>query len=358
MLTTGTVPKINELLPDSPKSEHLLKVGVLGFGGIGQVHAVAYAASPRTELHSIATRNQLALQGAALFFGITNFFENYDEALKDPDLQAVSICVPTFAHKEYIIAAAKAGKHILCEKPFLLHPDEWKEIENVLNEKSVKLMVAMICRFQPHYAAAKKTIEKGEIGPIVSLHARRRVRSPPTANWFWDVEKSGGIAVDLAIHDIDLIQWYLGSDDPIEIVYTVGSNNVYPEIKTWDTVIITLKSRSGVLATIEASWAEPNLPYHLSSNTGMTIYGEEGTIRIDPSQQPSQKITELDGIEPNFEELDMLPAFVDQVSSFAKAVLDDEPVPVSFSEGLSALRVARAALKSLQQNKIVFLEDY
>lgn len=358
MLTTGTVPKIKELLPDSPKCEHLLKVGVFGFGGIGQVHAVAYAASPRTELHSIATRNQRALQGAALFFGISNFYEDYEEALKDPDLQAISICVPTFVHKDYIIAAAKAGKHILCEKPLLLHPDEWKEIDDVLNENPVKLMVAMICRFQPHYAAAKKTIAKGEIGPIVSIHAQRRGRSPPTANWFWEVEKSGGIVVDLAIHDIDLIQWYLGSDDPIETVYAIGSNKVYPQIKTWDTVIITLKSRSGVLATVEASWAEPNLPYQLSSNTGMIIYGEEGTIRIDPSQQPSQKITELNGIEPTFEELDMLPAFVDQVSSFAKAVIDDEPVPVSFSEGLSSLRVARAALKSLQQNKIVYLEEF
>jgi len=333
-------------------------VGVFGFGGIGQVHAVAYAASPRTDLYSIVTRNQLALQGAALFFGITNFSEYYEEALKDPDLQAISVCVPTFVHKDYIIASAKAGKHILCEKPLLLHPDEWNDIETVLNENPVKLMVAMICRFQPHYAAAKKTVVKGEIGPIVSIHAHRRGRSPPAANWFWEVEKSGGIAIDLAIHDIDLVQWFLGSDDPIETVYAIGSNKVYPEIKTWDTVIITLKSRSGVLATIEASWAEPNLPYHLGSNTGMTIYGEEGTIRIDPSQQPSQKITELNGVEPTFEELDMLPAFVDQVSSFAKAVLDDEPVPVSFSEGLSALRVARAALKSLQQNKIVYLEDY
>ena len=103
-------------------------------------------------------------------------------------------------------------------------PEEYEEVKESLNENHVKLMVAMICRFIPHYKAAKKTIEKGELGSIVSIHAHRRGRSPPFSKWFWDVEKSGGIAVDLAIHDIDLIQWFIGPDDPIETVYAIGSN--------------------------------------------------------------------------------------------------------------------------------------
>ncbi len=353
MLSTGTAPEIHKILPETPKVKNPLKVGIIGLGGIGKVHAVAYAACSWTELHSFATRNPVALQGAALFFGVTNIFENYIEALKDPDLQAVSICVPTFAHKKYIIAAAEAGKDILCEKPLLLHPEDYEEVEKVLLENNTKLMVAMICRFQPHYLAAKKVIDKGELGPIVSIHAHRRGRSPPAAKWFWDIEKSGGIAIDLAIHDIDLVQWYLGPRDQIKSVYAIGSNKVYPEIQAWDTVMITLQSQLGVIINIEASWAEPNLTDQVGSNTGMVIYGEEGKITINPSQQPAMKSTELDGSEPAFEELDQLPAFVDQVGSFAKAVINDAAVPVPAIDGFKSLRIARAAFESLQSGKIV-----
>jgi len=355
MISTETTPKVYNMLKDIPKVSKPLKVGVIGLGGIGQVHAAAYAASPWTELHSFATRSSLSLQGAALFFGVQNIFEDYIEMLKDPELHAVSICVPTFVHKEYIVSAAKAKKHILCEKPLLLHSEEYEEVKNALNENHVKLMVAMICRFIPHYRAAKKTIVKGEIGSIVSIHAHRRGRSPPFSKWFWDVEKSGGIVVDLAIHDIDLIQWYIGPDDPIETVYAIGSNNVYTEIETWDTVVITLKSFSGVLATIEASWAEPDLPYQTGSNAGMIIYGEDGTLRIDPSKQPIDKITELNGPEPAFEEIDQLPWFVDQVSTFAKNVLYNQRVSVNITEGISALRLARAALESLQTGQVIHI---
>ncbi|MFX0125127.1 MAG: aminotransferase class I/II-fold pyridoxal phosphate-dependent enzyme [Candidatus Hodarchaeota archaeon] len=356
MLSTGTSPKVYELVPSIAKITDPLKTAVIGLGGIGQVHAAAYAACSWTELHSFATRNPIALQGAALFFGVTNIYEDYLEALKDPELQAVSICVPTFVHKEYIIAAAKAGKHILCEKPILLHPGDFEEVELVLKENRVKLMVAMICRFMSHYSTAKRVIDKGEIGSIVSIHAHRRGRGPPLADWFWDVDKSGGIAIDLAIHDIDLVQWFLGSNDPIKTVFAIGSNTVYPEINTWDTVVITLKSQSGALVTIEASWAEPDLRDQVGNNTRMVIHGEDGTIQIDPSKQPAIKNTELDGLEPTLEELDQLPFFVEQVGAFAKAVLNDEEVPISITEGISALRVARAALESLQSGSIIHLK--
>ncbi|MFX1284272.1 MAG: aminotransferase class I/II-fold pyridoxal phosphate-dependent enzyme [Promethearchaeota archaeon] len=355
MISTGTTPKIQELIKDVPKVMNPLKVGIIGLGGIGQIHAAAYSACSWTELHSIATRNPLALQGAALFFGVINIYENYLEALQDPELRAVSICVPTFVHKKYIIAAAKAGKHILCEKPILLHPDELEEISGILRDNNVKLMVAMICRFISHYSAAKKVIDKGELGPIVSIHAHRRGRGPPSSKWFWDETKSGGIAVDLAIHDIDLVQWFLGPADPITTVYAIGSNRVYPEIKTWDTVQISLRSKSGVLITIEASWSEPDLTDQVGSNTGMIIYGEDGTIRIDPSKQPSIKNTELDGSEPTFEEIDQLPFFVEQVSAFAKAILNDNPSPIPIQDGILALRVACAALKSLQSGEVIHL---
>ncbi|MFX0088003.1 MAG: aminotransferase class I/II-fold pyridoxal phosphate-dependent enzyme, partial [Candidatus Hodarchaeota archaeon] len=196
MFKTNTTPKIYDLLPKIPKINNPLKVGVLGLGNIGQIHAIAYAACPWTELYALSTRNPLSLQGGALFFGIARIFEDYKEALNDPNLKAVSICVPTYVHKEYIIAAAKAGKHILCEKPIILHPSEYNEILTIVESNNVKLMVAMICRFQSHYIAAKKTIDNNEIGKIVTIQAHRRGKGPPKAKWFWDVEKSGGIAID------------------------------------------------------------------------------------------------------------------------------------------------------------------
>ncbi|UCE14640.1 MAG: hypothetical protein JSV04_05520, partial [Candidatus Heimdallarchaeota archaeon] len=200
-----------------------------------------------------------------------------------------------------------------------------------------------------------KVLDNGEIGSIVSIHAHRRGREPPASDWFWDIDKSGGIAVDLAIHDIDMIQWFLGSTDSIQTVYAIGSNNVYPEINTWDTVVITLQSQSGVLITIEASWAEPDLRDQVGNNTWMVVYGEEGTIRIDPSKQPAVKNTELNGLEPTFEVIDQLPFFVDQVGTFAKTVLNNTEIPISITDGISSLKVARAALESLKTGKVVKL---
>ena len=348
MLTTGTSPKAYELFGSiNAKIQNPLKVAVLGFGGIGQVHAAAYFKSAFTELSALATRDVVALQGGGLFFGITELFNNYKQALDNPNIQAVSICVPTFAHKEYIIEAAKHKKHILCEKPLLLNISDYNEIKKAVLENNVKLMVAMICRFQKRYKVAKKVVEKGEIGPIISIHARRRGYSPPSKQWFWDVEKSGGIPIDLAIHDIDLIQWFLG-DDLIDTVYAIGSNKVYPEIETWDTVIITMKSHQGVLITIEASWADPELSNQIGGNNGMIIYGEDGVIHIDPSKYSSEKNTELNGPEPTFEYLDQLDEFVDQINEFAKAILYNQSVPVSLKDGLNALTVACAALESLK----------
>ncbi|MHA1215514.1 MAG: aminotransferase class I/II-fold pyridoxal phosphate-dependent enzyme [Candidatus Hodarchaeales archaeon] len=355
MLSSGIFPKVYDLIGQVPKISKPIKVAVLGFGGIGQVHAISYAASPYTELHSIATRNQLALHGGGLFFGVSNLYQDYKEALSDPELKAVSICVPTYVHKEYIIEAARKGKHILCEKPVLLDPSDYEEIKEVIENHKIKFMVAMICRFQDQYRAAKKIIEKGEIGPIVSVHARRRGRGPPTQQWFWDTKKSGGVVVDLAIHDIDMVQWML-KDDPIETVYAIGSNNVYPEINTWDTVIITMKSKRGVLVTIEASWAEADLNDQVGSNTGMTINGEDGKIVIDPSSVTSLKVTELDGREPSFDEIDQLPQFVRQIDTFAQSIINDIPVPVPLEEGITALKIAQAALKSLQTGRIVVMK--
>ena len=355
MIETDTTLKITELLGEISKISNPLKVAVIGLGGIGQVHAAAYSGCKSTELYSLVTRNSLTLQAGALFFGVTNINEDYKDALKDPDLQAVSICVPTYVHKEYIIEAARAGKHILCEKPILLDLSDYAEIKQILTDNNVKLMVAMICRFQSHYRAAKKVIDKGEIGPIVSIHAHRRGRGPPAAKWFWDTNKSGGIAVDLAIHDIDLVLWYLGNDDPIVSVYAVGSNNVYHEINTWDTVFITLQTKSGVIINIEASWAEPEIPYTVGSNTGMIINGEDGIIRIDPSKNIAEKLTELNGREPAFDELDQLPHFIDQVDTFARCILDDKPSPIPLEEGIKALKVALAALESLTSGEVIQL---
>ena len=351
MLATGTSPKAYDLFGSTnAKIQNPLKVAVFGFGGIGQVHAAAYFKSPFTDLNAIATRDVVALQGGGLFFGITDLYEDYKKALENSNIHAVSICVPTFVHKEYIIEAAKHKKHILCEKPLLLNPNDYKEIKSTIIDNNVKLMVAMICRFQKRYRAAKKVVEKGEIGSIISIHARRRGYSPPSKQWFWDIEKSGGIPIDLAIHDIDMIQWFLG-DDLIDTVYAIGSNKVYLEIETWDTVIITMKSYQGVLATIEASWSEPELSNQLGGNNGMIIYGEDGVIHIDPSKHSSEKNTELNGPEPAYDYIDQLDEFVDQINAFAKAILYDQSVPVSIEDGLNALTVACAVLESLKTQR-------
>ncbi|WP_455141488.1 aminotransferase class I/II-fold pyridoxal phosphate-dependent enzyme [Candidatus Hodarchaeum mangrovi] len=351
MLATGTSPKAYDLFgATNAQVQNPMNVAVLGFGGIGQVHAAAYFKSPFTALKALATRDVVALQGGGLFFGITDLYTDYKQALKNPNIQAVSVCVPTFVHKEYIIEAAKHKKHILCEKPLLLNPNDYKEIKTAIIENNVKLMVAMICRFQKRYRAAKNVVERGEIGSIISIHTRRRGYSPPLKRWFWDIEKSGGIPVDLAIHDIDMIQWFLG-DDLIDTVYAIGSNKVYPEIETWDTVIITMKSYKGVLATIEASWSEPELSNQLGGNNGMIIYGEDGVIHIDPSKHSSEMNTELNGPEPIFDYIDQLDEFVDQINAFAKAVLYDQSIPVSIEDGLKALTVAYAALESLKTQK-------
>lgn len=349
IMNTETTIKAQEMLGIPSKFSETINVGIIGLGNIGKIHAAAFFTSPHTELFALSTRNQLSLIGGSLFFGVTTTYNNYMEMLKNPDIQAVSICTPTFTHKDIIIDSINAGKHILVEKPFLLHPDEYQEISALLVQNKTKLMVAHICRFQTHYKKAKEKIK--EIGPLVSMHAFRRGGSPPNwADWFFDIEKSGGIVVDLAIHDIDLVLWYAGEKDRVETVFALGSNSVYPEINTWDTAIINLKFQSGLLATIEASWSHPDIKDKSGSSTGFTINGEDGIIKIDPLKQPSMRITEL-GSESNLDEMDQFPWFVSQISAFAKSIIEDTEVPITAENGLRALRIAHAAFESLKTGK-------
>ena len=209
----------------------MLKVGIIGAGFMGKMHAVCYPRVKDAQLVKVADVDLDRAQEIAKTHNISA--QNPDEIITDPEIDIVDVCVPTHLHAEYVIKAAQAGKHVLCEKPIALNMEDAERMIVAAQDANVKFMVAHVVRFWPEYKKLKEIYESKELGNLVSL-AMVRLGPPLGGEWFKDTGKSGGALFDLHIHDTDFLLYLLGEP---KWVLTQGSVNHlttiygYPEVK-------------------------------------------------------------------------------------------------------------------------------
>ena len=332
-----------------------LKIGVIGAGRIGKVHTATLVQNvPQAAVVAIADINLNSAYDLAKPFGITSVFSNYLEVINHPEVEAVVICSPTDTHARYIIDAAVAGKHIFSEKPVDLTLEAIKEAVGAVEKAGVKLMVGFNRRFDPNFLKIKQLVIDGKIGDPHILKITSRDPAPPPAEYS---ASSGGMFMDMTIHDFDMARYITGSE--VTEVYTRATVMVDPEIGKAgdvDTAIITLTFANGALGVIDNS---RKAVYGYDQR--VEIFGSMGMASADNNFPENHRYFAGDGVHSslplNFFMDRYLEAYANEMKIFCDAVINDLPLPVSGFDGLMSVAIAIAARKSHLENRPVKISE-
>jgi predicted dehydrogenase len=327
-----------------------MRVGIVGVGFMGTTHAAGWSETPAEIVGFTAeTQNEagtLSKQYA------NRVYPSLEDML--PDVDVVDICSPTHLHYEMALKAAAAGKHIVCEKPLARTTRQAREIVLACQKAGVQLLTAHVVRFFPEYALARAAVVEGQIGKpaVIRLHRGSYRPKKPAGNWFLDEVKSGGILMDLMIHDYDYARWIAGDVD------SVSANRVtqhHPEAPV-DYGLVILSHRSGALSHISGAWAYPPPTFR----TRLEIAGDRGLIEFDSDgTAPIQNLILKTGGDSPDVGLPSSPVsespYTTQIKEFYQAIADGVTPRLSAADGLLAVQIAEAALESAHTGQPVKL---
>lgn len=329
--------------------KNTLNVGVVGLGRLGSLYAKHFATRlPGARLHSVTDVRSDVAQAIARKTGATAY-TNYLELVKDPEVDAIVVMTPTKLHAEVVIAAAAAKKAIFCEKPLSLDLLEAEAMKDAVAKNGVFFQLGFMRRFDRAYAVAKKKIETGLIGtPIVFKSASRDQSAPPIE--YLKPVNSGGLFIDLGIHDFDLARWFMGD---VKSVFTCGGAVADPEIAKVgdvDNAFTSLHFTSGTIGNVSLSRTGV---YGYAIDT--EIIGTEGTLRIGYDRETAVLVMSKDSIAhdtvPGFlERFDQ--AYLTQLENFVENLQVGRPAPIGCDDGIEAQKIALAATRSLHSGEL------
>ncbi|MGG1684703.1 Gfo/Idh/MocA family protein [Pseudalkalibacillus sp. NRS-1564] len=338
-----------------------LKIGVIGCGSIAKHrHLPEYAANTQIKIAAVCDIVKTRADETAVLYGAKSY-ESYEELLQNSEIDAVSVCTPNYLHAPISIAALKAGKHVLCEKPMATSRADAEEMIEAARTSGKNLMIAHNQRFVPSHAKARDILASGEIGKVYSFRTAFGHPGPEgwsvdgKDSWFFEKEKAFiGAMGDLGVHKTDLIR-YLLNEEIVEVGSFVETSA--KEFATVDdNAVCILKSESGIIGTLAASWA-----YTASEDNSTIIYGEKAILRLEDDPVNSLVVQyqtgevvkyELGGIQTNDSGGQSSSRVIDK---FVDSIVSDKDVPVSGMEGMNSLQVVLAALESNETKKIVNL---
>lgn len=331
-----------------------LNVGVIGAGRIGLVHLEAIANTAEAKAVIISNPTVSKAEAAAANYPGLIATSSADDVINHPDVEAVWICSPSQFHAQQIKACADAGKHVFCEKPLATDLKETIEAVNYCRKKNVKLMTALQRRFDPNFGRIKQAITTGEIGDPIVVKLCSRDPAPPPVEY---VRGGGGIFKDMAVHDLDMARFLMGSE-PVKVLAT-GSCQVDPGIadlegpEAFDTASIIVRFENGKDAIIDVC---RKAAYGYDQRA--EVLGQEGMVMSENLQPSSvRKFTgefvgqadmPFDFFMSRYKE-----AYVGETTAFIDALVNDKPAPCSGRDGLIALVMAMAAGKSAMEERWV-----
>jgi myo-inositol 2-dehydrogenase/D-chiro-inositol 1-dehydrogenase len=323
-------------------------------GRIGKIHAGNLAGRiPGTEVAALADvfPDELAAVAAKLNVGKT--FADYRQVLELPEVDAVAICTPTNTHYQIILDAAAAGKHIFCEKPIDLSIEKIVKIDAEVEKRGVQLMVGFNRRYDPNFLKVHDTVKAGGIGEPQILRITSRDPAPPPETY---IRASGGIFLDMTIHDFDMARYLMG--DVVE-VYARANVLVDPAIGKagdWDTVMVTLTFANGALGAIDNS---RKAVYGYDQRA--EVFGSEGMIAVKNNTHDNHVRLDREGTHSALP-LDFFmdryaESYLKEMEAFVDAVRNQRPAPVNGNDGLMAVVIGLAAAKSARENRPVKLTE-
>lgn len=329
-----------------------VRFGLLGAGRIGKVHAKAITASPKARLVAVADAFPKAATDLATQWGAEVL--SVEQILAASDIDAVVICTPTDTHADLIEQFARAGKAIFCEKPIDLDVERVKQCLKVVDSEGATLMVGFNRRFDPHFTAMRDVIGKGEIGAVEMVTIVSRDPGAPPVDY---IKRSGGIFRDMTIHDFDMARWLLGEEiDTVTAQASVLIDPAIGEAGDYDSASVMLSTASGKHATISNS---RRATYGYDQR--IEVHGSKGSVAAENQRPVSIEVANGNGYtRPPLHDFFMTrytDAYAREISSFIDAVESKTPATPSGLDGLIALALADAALKSVQEGRSIKVSE-
>lgn len=327
------------------------RFAVLGVGRIGKIHLENLCGRiPGAEVVAVADAAPGEAAAAAARYGIAHAFSDYRDALAIPEVDAVVIATPTDTHFQAVLAAAAAGKHIFCEKPLDLDPARIAGINRETARRDVKLMTGFNRRFDPNFLKVRQTVAAGAIGSPQVVRITSRDPAPPPENY---IRSSGGLFLDMTIHDFDMARYLAGAE--VTEVYARAAvlvDRVFERAGDWDTAVVTLTFDSGAIGTID--------------NSRQAVYGYDQRVEVFGSEGMVGAGNETADTHFRFDRAGAhraLPlhffmeryaeSYRNEMRAFVDAVREDLPVPVGGHDGLMAVLIGLAAMRSARENRPV-----
>lgn len=332
-----------------------VNVGLIGAGRIGRLHAEHLAFRiPQANLLAVSDIILEAAQKCAAEFGIPKAIQDHREIMEDPNIEAVVICSSTDTHAQMIEEAAAAGKHIFCEKPIDFDLARIDRALAAVEEAGVKLQVGFNRRFDPDFRRVRELVAAGKIGEPHILRITSRDPAPPPIEY---VKVSGGIFLDMTIHDFDMARYLIGSE--VEEIYAVGGVMVDPaigEAGDIDTAVITLRFENGVIGTIDNS---RRAAYGYDQR--VEVFGSGGMVAVSNKTPDSAVVSDAEGVHGPLPLYFFIERYVDsyiaEMEAFIECIQQDRMPPVTGIDGRIPVVMGYAARRSYEENRPVRLGE-
>ncbi|KKI89772.1 myo-inositol 2-dehydrogenase [Bacillus sp. SA1-12] len=338
-----------------------VKVGIVGLGRLGRQHAENLAFRiPNCELTAVCSVIEDEIKEVQEKWGIPYSYTNYDEMLTNQELDAIFIASPSGFHCEQIIKALDAGFHVFSEKPLGLYLEEALQVEKAVEAHQDKVfMLGFMRRYDRSYAAAKQKIEKGDIGDPILIRCYGLDPASQMDNFlkFARANYSGGLFLDMSIHDLDLARWYMGTE--AQEVWAIGGGYARPEfeeIQDAETGAAMVRFENNGIGIFVAGRNCAH-GYHIETE----IIGTKGSIRIGTLPERNQIVLLqengavkecYDGFLERFEQ-----AYLSEVEEFINCILEGRKPAVTVQDGVESTRLGYACKKSFETRKLVKLQD-
>lgn len=322
-----------------------MKVGVIGAGFIGSVHLSAYANMPNVEVVGVAdSRPEIAAAGAV---GVgARAYASYEDLVSAEDVDVVDICLPTAFHRDLAIQAAREGKHVFLEKPIARTLEDAGTILEAFSGSDGRLFVGHVVRFFSEYARIKAMVDDGDLGTVsVARTSRRSPFLTGWNDWYADWRVSGGVIIDLLIHDFDFLRWCFGE---VRRVYARGV--LGREYNRLDYALVTLRFAGGEIAHVEGHWGYP-APFNYS----IEVAGDKSLVTVDSTEPASVQLL-TGGPAESGESPDVATGkspFQAELEHFVRCVETGEEPIVSGVDAYEALNIGFAAIESIQTGRAV-----
>jgi len=332
-------------------SERKIGIGFIGAGGIANTYGDQLIHIPNTKLVAVASRTEKHAIEFAQRFGIKHWYTDYIDLLEQDDVDAVIVCTPPYLHAENSIAAAEAGKHIICDKPLATNLSDADRMISSAKKVGVKLMYGETERFNPIWIRCKELLDQGALGKPILIRTYRCMSMynyPPWKTWLRDPEKEGGGAVMESCHDLYIVRWFMGE---VKRVY-VEMGTFACEQSAEDSCLVLLRFKNDAIGSVTHSWCKKS-----GYESKVDILGTEGDLSVNGANDYPISLVSTREVAQNVE----LPlgwtyprhVFMEEFLHFIDCILQDREPLVTGEDGKAILQIVAAAYESAKTEKAI-----